>query len=389
MNRIAWSMHIGMLAQLLSFQEGYRQAGVSRYIEYLLRYLPETLQLDERLSVFAGAHARDAERVGALPDSLEWHWTRLPTGKIPIRILWEQVAAPFAASRSKVDIIHGPVNVIPLASRLPKVVTIHDLAFLEYPDQYPALQRRYLERMTRMSTQRADRVIAVSNYTAQDVSVRLGVPESRVIAVPNGVTEEFRPWQATEELMQFRRANQLPDEFLLFLGTLQPRKNLTGLIQAYAQLAPAERIPPYAVGGEGWMYQAIFDEVRRFGLEDDVRFPGYAASDTLPLWYSAATAFVYPSFYEGFGLPVLESMACGTPVVTSNRTSLPEVVGSAGVLIEPDDPESIADGLRQLLHNDDARRRLAGAGLQQARQFTWQRTARETAAVYRDVLNEA
>ena len=382
-------MHVGILAQLLSFREGYRQAGVSRYIEYLLRYLPDELSGGDQITAFTGDASRAPERVAALPAGIRWARTRWPTGNIPIRILWEQLAAPVSALSAGVDLIHGPVNVVPLVSRTPSVVTIHDLAFLQYPEQYPAMQRRYLERMTRLSTQRASRVIAVSEYTARDVSVRLGVPESRVVAVPNGVTAEFYPRDGSDELARFRRKNELPDEFILFLGTLQPRKNLPGLIRAYARLQPSERLPLYVVGGEGWMYSEIFHEVKRLGLEDVVRFPGYAASETLPLWYSAATAFVYPSFYEGFGLPVLEAMACGTPVVTSDRTSLPEVVGSTGLLIDPDDPDSIAEALRRLTSDADLRASLARSGRERASQFTWQRTARETAAVYRDALNDS
>ncbi len=381
-------MQIGLLAQLLSFREGYRQAGVSRYIEHLLRYLPAELESEDRLTVLAGAAARNSLRVASLPSALEWNWTRWPTSKVPVRILWEQLAAPALAARSGFDLIHGPVNAVPLASRRPSVVTIHDLAFLEYPEQYPAMQRRYLTAITRASTRRASRVIAVSNYTGQDVAQRLGVDPAKIVAVPNGVSEEFFPRSDTPELAAFRARYQLPEQFLLFVGTLQPRKNLIGLIRAYARLPANERIPLYVVGGEGWMYSGIFDEVRRLGVADEVHFPGYAASETLPLWYSAATAFIYPSFYEGFGLPVLEAMACGAPVVTSNRTSLPEVLGDAGLLVDPDDPDDIANAVRILLTDTSRRVSMASAGLNQARQFTWRRTARETAAVYRDVLNE-
>lgn len=384
------SMRIGLLAQLLSFREGYRQAGVSRYIEHLLRHLPDVLAPSDRISVFAGSGAGVESGTSSeiFPDSLDWELTRWPTGKAPVRILWEQLAAPLLAARKRVDLIHGPVNIVPLASFRPSIVTIHDLAFLEYPDQYPAMQRRYLSAMTRLATRRASRVIAVSSYTARDISERLGVDSARVVAVPNGVSESFFPRRDTPELTIFREQHALPGDFLLFVGTLQPRKNLVGLLRAYGQLGPEERLPLYVVGGEGWMYSDIFDEVRRLGIEDAVHFPGYAASETLPLWYSAATAFIYPSYYEGFGLPVLEAMACGTPVVTSNRTSLPEVVGDAGLLVNPDNPEDIARGLREILADTERRDVMASAGLVQAKQFTWRRTARETAAVYRDVLNE-
>jgi glycosyltransferase involved in cell wall biosynthesis len=381
-------MRIGLLAHLLSFREGYRQAGVSRYIEYLLRNLPDVLDPADELAAFAGSAARNPVRLRDLPASIHWQWSRWPTSKIPMRILWEQIAAPVVMTRQRVDLIHGPVNVVPLASRRPVVVTIHDLAFLEYPEQYPRLQRRYLKAMTSASARRSTRVITVSNFTRTDVAARLGVDESKIVSIPNGVSEEFLPLQQTAELTRFREDKRLPAEFLLFIGTLQPRKNLVGLLRAYARLDGENRLPLYVVGGEGWMYSDIFDEVNRLGISKEVHFPGYAASETLPLWYSAATAFIYPSFYEGFGLPVLEAMACGTPVITSNRTSLPEVVGDAGILVDPGDPDDMANAIRRMLADTAFRETLARKGQTQAQRYTWQRTARETAAVYRAVLSE-
>jgi glycosyltransferase involved in cell wall biosynthesis len=379
-------MRIGLLAQLLSFQEGYRQAGVSRYIEHLLRELPGELSGDDSLMVFAGAAARHPARVATLDESIEWHWTRWPVGKVPVRILWEQMAAPFHARQQNLDVVHAPVNVIPLASRRATVVTIHDLAFLEYPEQDPSMQRRYLAAMTRASTQRADRVITVSHFTGRDVAERLDVDPTRITAIPNGVDSMFTPRQGSDDLHRFRWKNSLPEHFLLFVGTLQPRKNLIGLLRAYALIEQSARIPLYIVGGEGWMYREIFDEVKQLDIDRDVVFAGYAPSKTLPLWYSAATACIYPSYYEGFGLPVLEAMACGVPVVTSNRTSLPEVAGEAAILVDPDDPDDIARGIATVIADSGRRVEMQVAGIEQAAKFTWQRTARETVAVYRNVL---
>jgi glycosyltransferase involved in cell wall biosynthesis len=381
-------MNIGMLAQKLSFAGDFRQAGVSRYIEYLLRYLPDVLSDDEHLHVLAGNEAYDRSSVEPLPESLRWHWTRWPTERVPVRILWEQLAAPWITRRLRINVVHGPVNVVPLLDRTPSIVTIHDLAFLAFPDQYPGLQRRYLKTLTATSARKARRVIAVSGYTGRDVAERLNVRPERITAIPNGVSEHFYPRDGTKELAAFRIRHELPDEFLLFVGTLQPRKNLIGLLRAYGSLNPGERIPLYVVGSPGWMYSDIFDEVSRLGIGADVHFPGYAASDALPLWYSAATAFIYPSFYEGFGLPVLEAMACGAPVVTSNVSSLPEVVGGAGIMVDPADTDHIADGIRSILGDDSLRAELAKRGVTRASEFSWCRTASETAAVYREVAGE-
>jgi glycosyltransferase involved in cell wall biosynthesis len=319
--------------------------------------------------------------------AIEWHWTRWPTDRPPVRILWEQAVAPIAARRAAVDVLHGPVNVVPLLRSTPSIVTVHDLAFLRFPEQYPSLQRRYLHRLTRQSVLRADLTIAVSGHTRADVIELLGADPGRVIAVPNGVDEEFSPRRGTRELDAFRKERDLPEEFILFVGTLQPRKNLEGLIRAYARLDPTERLPLVIVGSPGWMYQGIFDTLARHRLERDVIFAGYADSQSLPLWYSAASVFVYPSLYEGFGLPVLEAMACGTPVITSDTSSLPEVVGDAGLTVDPTDIDAMSMSIQRLLNDGALRNDLRRRGVERARAFSWRQTAERTANLYRRVAN--
>ena len=373
-------MRVGVLGHLLSFAPGYRQAGVSRYIEFLLRALPAAAP-DIEAVVFTGPQAGEC---GAdFPTSLQWRRSRVPTGRPEVRILWEQVAGPVALRRAGVDLVHGPVNVMPLLDGLPGVVTVHDLAFRIYPEQYPRAKQRYLDLLTGLSVRRAARVITVSESTRRDVLRFYRVDPERVVTVPNGVDPSLAPVTDRERLAAFRKEHGLPDDFILFVGTLQPRKNLVGLLRAYARMGARVDAPLVVAGGKGWMYEPVFNEVRALGVEDRVIFAGYADPEDLALWYSAATVFVYPSLYEGFGLPVLEAMACGTPVITSDTSSLPEVAGDAALLVNPRDVDAMAAAIARLMGDPALRADLRERGLARARAFSWERTARETAAVYR------
>ncbi|HET7035356.1 MAG TPA: glycosyltransferase family 1 protein [Thermomicrobiaceae bacterium] len=368
-------VRIAMLAHLLNFQPGFRQAGVSRYIEHLLAALPAAAPEDE-IVVFAGRET--SERADALDPALRWSVSRLPTTRPEIRILWEQLAAPPRLARERIDLVHAPVNVAPLLAARSTVVTVHDLAFLRYPEQYPGAKQRYLRWMTRRTVEHAARVIAVSEHTRRDILSSYHVAPERVVVVPNGVGPEFRPAGDSDETQALRAAHGLPPEFVLFVGTLQPRKNLIGLLRAWARVE--SDAPLVIVGAPGWQYQPIFDEVRALGIGERVIFTGYAG-DLAP-WYRAATVFVYPSLYEGFGLPVIEAMACGTPVVTSNLSALPEVAGDAALTVDPEDRDALAGAIARLLGDAELRASLRERGLARAGHFSWERTARETAAVY-------
>lgn len=378
-------MRIGINGHLLSFEETYRQAGVSRYIEVLLRQLPGVAPNDE-LVVFSGPV--DAEDARRFDPKIEWRQSRLPTAKPPARIVWEQTAGPFAAKRAGIDVMHFPVNVVSLPPSAPQVVTVHDLAFHHFPEQYPAAKQRYLRLMTRLSVSRARRVIAVSEATRQDIIRLYGLPPERIVTVPNGIGDEMQPLPA-DEVAEFRREQGLPEDFFLFLGTLQPRKNLETLLRAYATITNEVDWPLIVAGGTGWQFDHIFQLVRQLGLVERVRFTGYVAGQQLPLWYNAATLFVYPSLYEGFGLPVLEAMACGTPVIAANTSSLPEVVGDAGMLVDPRSVRSLASTMLMVARDGDLRQQLGLRGRERAREFSWTRTAELTVEVYRQALHES
>jgi glycosyltransferase involved in cell wall biosynthesis len=371
------AIHVGVNAHLLSLAESYRSAGINWYIHNLLCHLPE-VDPEIRYTVFLN------ERRYVPSPLLQLEVSRLPTHRPPVRILWEQVVQPNAVRHARTDLMHEPAFVGPLASRCPFVVTIHDLSFLLYPQGFRTLNRLYLKVLTRLSVSRARRIIAVSNSTKQDLVRLYGISPALVDTVHNGVDPSFRPLPAAD-VAAFKLSRKLPEHLILFVGTLEPRKNVVHLVRSYARL-PEPRPPLLFVGGKGWLYDEVFTCVEGLDLADQVRFVGYVPPQDLPWWYNAADLFVYPSLYEGFGLPLLEAMACGTPVIASTASSLPEVVGQAGLLVDPRDIDALATAMDQVLRNMDRRDEMRTAGLKQARGFSWQETARQTVGSYRQAL---
>ncbi len=374
-------MRIALNAQLISTGAGYRAAGVSRYSQYLTQSLGR-LGLPHHLEAYVRDPAFQAPGV-------ELVRTRWPTHRPLARILWEQALLPRMLAARGVELVHGLVNVLPLATKVPGVVTVHDLSFLHLPGALPRAKRLYLRALCRASVRRARAVIAVSRQTGQDVVRSFSVSARRVHVVYNGVDDRFRPPDPAQAAA-FRRARGLPERYVLYLGTLEPRKNLERLLQAFAlwrsRHPGQEDVVLVLAGARGWFYESVFRRSESLGLTRVVRFPGYLPPEELPLWYGAATVFVYPSLFEGFGLPVLEAMACGTPVLCSDTASLGEVVGDAAWKVPPEDTEALAQGLAGLLSDPGLRTQLAGRGLARARRFSWQRTAQETAAVYEAVV---
>jgi len=371
-------MHVALNAHLLSFGASYRGAGISRYGRNLLpalRALPEN-----EYTVYLGDRNIPPD---FQPDArFHLRFSRLPTRRPPVRILWEQLFLPLALARGGARLLHSLGYVQPLLCPGRSVVTIHDLSFLIYPSHFNRTNRLYLSVFTRQAAARADRTIADSANTKRDVVRLLGVPEEKVAVVYLGMEEVFRPLPPAE-VDAFRRRRGLPERMLLFFGTIEPRKNLGTLLEAYAACKQAGLPHKLVVAGaRGWQWEPVYAAVERLGLRGDVVFPGYVSYGEQPLWYNAADLFVYPSLYEGFGFPPLEAMACGTPVVASGTSALPEVVGDAGLLVNPRSAAELAEAMRRVLADPDLGRALGERGLARARGFTWQTAARQTAAVY-------
>ncbi|MFQ5855093.1 MAG: glycosyltransferase family 4 protein [Anaerolineae bacterium] len=371
-------MHIAINAHLLSMSDSYRGAGIHRYIRALLEHLPQVSH--HRITAYLGD-----PRAG----DMTWHGvdSRLapfPTVSPPARVLWEQLFQPAHLVRENVNLLHGPAYALPLICPTRSAVTVHDLSFFLYPQTFNRGNRLYLKLMTRLAVRRADAVITVSKHTRQDVIRLLDVPAGRVHTVPNGIDQLFYPLPA-HEVQAFREVHQLPERFILCISTIEPRKNLTTLIRAYAALGEIEHRLVIG-GGRGWQYESVFALVDELGLNNRVWLPGFVRHEELPYWYNAADAFVFPSIYEGFGLPPLEAMACGTPVIVSNTSSLPEVVGSAGLLVDPTDVNALAEAIHRVLTDDTLAPSMAAKGLARAERFSWKASAERTVAVYDSVL---
>lgn len=374
--------HIALNAHLLTAQAGYRSAGINGYIYNLIGALPDA---DPSFSYTLFTGSRGQPLVHSRLKVRRARWDTQPPAR---RILWEQLVQPAALWQVKPDLAHALAFVSPLFSRVPAVVTVYDLSFVHYPECLPAARRFYLRLFTRRSCQRARRVIAISHSTARDLAETFDIPPGKIdVAVP-GVGEQFAP-RPGPEVAAFRACKGLPDRFLLFLGTLEPRKNLPMLLRAYAQLPALDRAAVHLVlaGSKGWMTGEIFRTVETHGLADTVHFPGYVPPGELPLWYNAAEAFVYPSVFEGFGLPVVEALACGTPALVSDASSLPEAAGDTGYCLPPDDVEAWTEALAHVIRDPVWRQDAGQRGRVHAARFAWEHTAAQTVASYRRALN--
>lgn len=373
-------MRIGLNAQLLSLSDSYRGAGIAHYIHQTLLHLPRTSAHTYIAFVADGAFQADG---------LEVVLSRLPTSRPPMRILWEQACLPAELARRRIDLLHAMAFVTPVLSRVPSVVTVYDVSFALFPESFRPLNRWYLTTMTQRSVRKARAVLAISQNTANDLHRLWGIPREKIHLAYCGVDAIFRPMPAGE-VEAFRVVKGLPSQYILFVGTLEPRKNVVRLVEAFALLKrQGLRHKLVLAGGKGWMYEPIFAAVERLGLGAEVIFPGFVPRQELPLWYNGAGVFVYPSLYEGFGLGPLEAMACGAPVVVSDRASLPEVVGDAGLTAPPDDAPALADAIAAILRDRNLADDLRQRGLRRAAEFTWERTAQATVRAYERVMSES
>lgn len=370
---------VGINAHLLSGESGYRRAGIHQYIAQILRHLPWE-EGEPTYVVFTQQKNLLDDLPGITAVS-----SHLPTESRWVRILWEQLVWPWQAWRRGLKLLHSMAFVTPLLAPCPTVITVYDLSFYHFPERFPPLQRLYLRSQTYRSCRRAKRIITISESSRQDVHRFFGVPLSQIDVVVPGVDAIYRPLPEAE-VAAFRAKRGL-ERFVLHVGTLQPRKNIPLLIEAFAQLDDPD-LKLVLVGGKGWLFNEIFRQVQVLGLGDRVIFTGYVADEALPLWYNAAELLVFPSLYEGFGLPVVEAMACGTPVIAANSSSIPEAVGEAGLLFSPNDEQSLAKQMTAVLNNPDLQDKLRQQGLHHAQAFSWKRAGRETAVVYRRALLE-
>jgi glycosyltransferase involved in cell wall biosynthesis len=310
--------------------------------------------------------------------------------RIKSTLLRSSVLLPAGIWCEQIDVFHGlDQSGIPLFFKAGKsVVTIHDVIPLVLPWAFPSRHRWILARALARIRKQAEMVIVPSTAAAEDVVHYLQVERERVRVIPMGCEARFQPAEDPGRAAALRRRYDLPARYILFVGTLEPRKNVNILLQAFAQVGaetPRDDLALVIAGGNGWGGEDYLATAKALKLQGRVRFTGFVADDDLPDLYRGALLFVYPSLYEGFGLPVLEAMACGTPVITSNRTSLPEVAGGAALLVDPTRPEALVEAMISLMHDGELHRELRAKGLARARAFTWNAVAEQTVAIYRAV----
>jgi glycosyltransferase involved in cell wall biosynthesis len=284
------------------------------------------------------------------------------------------------------ELFHATEHLLPPLGDVPTVLTVHDMIFRLFPEHQKRLNYWYLNATMPTYCRRADAIITVSESSKRDIVAEYGLDAEKVSVIPEAAAPEFEP-AAVEAVRVVRQRYGLPERFAIHVSTIEPRKNLTRLVEALEQLyQEGITIPLVAVGGRGWLYDDFFERLEELEMKQWIRFPGYVPAADLPALYSAATMAVMPSVYEGFGLPVLEAMACGTPVVSSQASSLPEAGGEAARYFDPYDVEEMAEVLRSTWTNDGLREEMRRQGLVQAFKFSWRRAAKETLALYERVL---
>lgn len=285
------------------------------------------------------------------------------------------------------DVFHCP-NFVPPPLKGNVVITVHDMAYRVYPDFFPKTIRRTLSRHLDRSAAQAKRIIADSENTKRDIVKFLDIDPEKISVIYPAAGEHFKPIDDHGLINTIKRRYGINGEYIGFFATLEPRKNVVVLVQAYSQLKKRTgglRQKLVLAGSAGWENDDVFAEIKSLGLTDDIIITDYVPDEDLPMLMSGAEVMVYPSLYEGFGLPPLEAMACGTPVITSNNSSLPEVIGDAGIMVDPEDVEGLAGAIESVLSDQGLRDEMRRKGLARAKQFSWEQAARETLKVYKDV----
>jgi glycosyltransferase involved in cell wall biosynthesis len=370
-------MRVGFWADMLYYRLA---AGTTRYAGRLAKELrqvdglelrPYTLFPPDVVRAMAAVRGyAEAECIGGcVPRQLQY-------------LLWVAgLPGPWARMTAEVDLVHVPYLLAVPRSRVPLVFTVHDLTFLTFPDQHNRRTRFLSTLALRRASRSADAFIAVSEFTASEMMRLTGIGPGRIQVIPEAADEAFRPTEDPGCLSRYG----IDAPYLLYVGTLEPRKNITVLLHAFAALGPAD-VKLVVAGGKGWKYEEIFALVGQLRLTSRVIFTGFVPDEDLPALLTNARAFVYPSLHEGFGLPVLEAMQCGAPVITTDVSSLPEVAGDAALVFSPTDVEGLAAAMRRVLQEPGLREELRGRSLRRSRGFSWRETAERTAELYRRVL---
>ncbi|MGC9360474.1 MAG: glycosyltransferase family 4 protein [Anaerolineae bacterium] len=360
-----------------------QRAGIGRYTRELTQALL-ALDRETRYVIFSAGRGADEPQ---WPPNVRRR--SVPLSDHQLAVIWQRLRLPILAEllTGPVDLFHSPDFVLPPLLKAASVVTIHDLSFMRLPHCSPPALLDYLMRSVPRSARRADAILADSESTQRDVVELLGIDAEHVHVVYAGVDARFAP-QPPSAVQEAKGRYGITGPYILAVGTLQPRKNYPRLLEAFAAMRRASGLPHRLaiVGGRGWLYDEIDAAIARLELTDDVLMPGFVRDADLPALYTGADLLAFPSLYEGFGLPALEAMACGTPVVASTAPALPEVCGDAALLVDPADAPALANAMERVLTDEVLSARLVELGHRRARQFRWEDAARSLLAVYRKLV---
>ncbi len=363
----------------------HQRAGLGRYAASLTQaMLP---RLSHRLALFY-----NRESGITLPPGLE----HVPARSVALgyktwrMLVWAgQVAhVPFNRLVPNAALFHATEHLVLPLKDVPTVLTVHDLIYRNFPEHHKPLNRWYLNLTMPLYCRRANHIIAVSEATRRDIITAYHIPPEKISVIYEAANPRFEP-QLRTVVEAMRARYRLPPEYLLYVGTIEPRKNLTRLLRVWEPLYLAGKVPPLVIcGRRGWLTGDFFTAWENSPAKDGILFTGYIQDYDLPAIYTGATALVFPSLCEGFGLPPLEAMSCGTPVICSNTSSLPEVVGEAALTFDPTDEAAMTEALRRIVEDKDLRATLHELGLQRAAGFSWGRAAQETMSVYKKLLGK-
>ncbi len=366
-----------------------QRAGIGRYTRELVSALVRKDKSTEYLLFSASQPSWDLLASRMPPDSNVRYKQSLFNERWLYRIWYRlRLPVPVQLFTGHIDLFYSPDFVLPpVRNDIPTVLTVHDLSFVHYPETFTPSLRKYLNQVVPKSVRSATHVLADSQTTKEDISNIWQIDEKKITVLYSGVDRSFRPPSDNENLVNVRNKYDLGDEPYIFsVSTIQPRKNYQMLIRAFKDVANDFPHRLIIAGGKGWLYDETLAEVNAQGLDDRVRFVGFVDDEDLPALYSDATLFVFPSLYEGFGLPVLEAMACGVPVVVSNASCLPEVAGEAALLLPPQDQQAWTTAIRDLLDDPSRRAQMVASGFLRARQYKWNRAAEKLSGLLQQLL---
>jgi len=362
-----------------------QMAGAGVYTYNLIRAVA-AVDHENEYTVFAKSDAFDDLN----RDEPLFRTVRVSTRSRPARLLWEQLALPIHLRRQKIDVLHSPHHTAPMVvAGCRRVITFHDLTFFLLADRYPRSRLMYFRAVSWATARVADALICPSQAVRDDIVRILHARPEKVHPIAEAAAPEFQPIKNRAALEKLRTRYALPERFILSVGSLEPGKNRAALLKAYAGLRKRGLEQKLVVVGQrAWKYEDDLALAEELGIKGDVLFTGYVPPEEMPALYNAADLFVFPSLYEGFGLPVIEAMACGVPVVASNLSAIPEVAGEAALLVDPRDIDQLCDAMERVLRDKRLQAALRRRGLERAQGFSWERAARETIAVYQETAGK-